>query len=58
MQARVTDEKQSAPPPAPRPDDENEPPPPLPVYMGGYALVFLGIVGFALVLVLVAKLLR
>ena len=42
----------------PEPPEPDEPPPPLPAYLGGYALVFAGIIGLALALVLVAKLLR
>jgi hypothetical protein len=38
--------------------DDNEAPPPLPSYFGGYALIFVGVIGLALALVLVAKLLR
>lgn len=49
-------------PPAeePRPPhgDAMEPPPPLPIYAGGYALIFLGVVLFALLLVGISKLLR
>ena len=46
------------PPEPPRGDPDTEPPPPLPAYFGGYAVVFIGIVGLALALVLVARLLR
>ena len=38
--------------------DDKEQPPPLPVYFGGYALVFLGIIALAALLVLVAKWMR
>ena len=38
--------------------EEPEKPPPLPIYFGGYALVFLAVVAFALLLALGARVLR
>jgi pimeloyl-ACP methyl ester carboxylesterase len=47
------------PPPEPRePEDDREPAPPLPVFFGGYAIIFGAVILFALAMVLAAKLLR
>ncbi len=54
----MSEEPKTPPAPPQQGDDAPERPPPLPAYLGGYALGFGGIIAFALLLVLLAKLLR